>query len=194
MLLSYTTQNLLSEVLDVEGAISDWQQCSQGYVLSFCQSQESNIATLVCCIQKRYYGRGSNDRQLVDLQAVSAAQAIAAKLSAAGSDRGQAGSILQPLVSAPLQAATAAVQQLQGRPGTGAQSATYNQQPYLYPSPPGTGNSSSSFPLDSAAAQASIAQAQQNASALFAKFQQQNFPSAQPLAQPLKPSRPKWDA
>ena len=128
------------------------------------------------------------------VQALSAAQAIAARLSASASGGAQPPTpspALAPTHSIALPIAATERRRLPPEP----EAASYNQQPYQYPAQPGA-LTTSTVSLDSAAAQSSIAKAQQAASAMFARFQQQNFPQAfeaQSLSQPPA-SKPKWDA
>lgn len=128
------------------------------------------------------------------MQALTAAQAIAARLSASASGGAQPSAPIPSLVApASAQPSSEAVDRRRAPPEPAA--ASYNQQPFQYPTQPGAVVSNSA-PLDSAAAQSSIAKAQQAASALFARFQQQNFPQAngaQPSSQ-APASRGKWDA
>ncbi|KAK9816276.1 hypothetical protein WJX74_010687 [Apatococcus lobatus] len=130
-------------------------------------------------------------------QALSAAQAIAARLSASVSGGAQPSLPNPPpgptTSSVQLSAAEAPPERRRAPPEPEA--ASYNQQPYQYPAQPGA-VASSGVPLASAAAQSSIAKAQQAASALFAQFQQQSFPQAKVPQPPVQPpiSRPKWDA
>lgn len=129
------------------------------------------------------------------MQALSAAQAIAARLSASTSGGAQPPTPSPALVATNSIALPSVAATERRRLPPEPEAASYNQQPYQYPAQPGA-FTTSTVPLDSAAAQSSIAKAQQAASAMFARFQQQNFPQAnqaQPLTQPPA-SKPKWDA
>lgn len=127
------------------------------------------------------------------MQALTAAQAIAARLSASASGGAlPSAPIPSSVATASAQPSSEPTERRRAPPEPAA--ASYNQQPFQYPTQPGA--VVSSVPLDSAAAQSSIAKAQQAASALFARFQQQNFPQAnggQPPSQ-APASRGKWDA
>lgn len=135
------------------------------------------------------------DAGFAAMQALTAAQAIAARLSASASGGAQPSAPTLPLgaTASIAQPSSEPAERRRGPPEPAA--ASYNQQPFQYPTQPGA-VVSSSVPLDSAAAQSSIAKAQQAASALFARFQQQNFPQANGAQPPSQApaSRGKWDA